>query len=85
MKTPDSLNSFMSILEDKHPQILPLITSKNEYFVELQMPHDDGKTFDQQSTFIKPILKPSVELAIKHTAVTFTEKQEYFKIVVNLR
>lgn len=81
MKTPDSLNSFMSILEDKHPQILPLITSKNEYFVELQMPHDDGKTFDQQSTFIKP----SVELAIKHTAVTFNEKQEYFKIVVNLR
>lgn len=85
MKTPNSLNSFMSILEDKHPQILPLITSKNEYFVELQMPHNDGKTFDQQSTFINPILKPSIELAIKHTMVTFNEKQEYFKIVVNLR
>jgi hypothetical protein len=30
-------------------------------------------------------LKPSIELAIKHTMVTFNEKQEYFKIVVNLR
>lgn len=85
MKTPDSLNSFMSILEDKHPQILPLITSKNEYFVELQMPYDAGKTFDQQSEFINPILKPSVDLAIKNTFVSFNEKQEYFKIVVNLR
>lgn len=85
MKTPDSLNSFMNIVETKHPQILPLITSKNEYCVEIEMPYDDGKTFAEQSEFLNPILTPSADIPVRQSFVSFNEKHECFKILVNLK
>jgi len=84
MKNQNSLNSFLSVVENKHPQILPLITSKNEYFVEIEMPYNQGKTFAEQSEFLNPILTPSQDMPIRQAYVSFNEKQEYFKIVVKL-
>ena len=85
MKTPDSLNSFMNIVKNKHPQVLPLITSKNEYCVEIEIPHDSGKTFAEQSEFLDPLMTPSKDIPVGQTFVSFSEKQECFKIVVNLK
>lgn len=85
MKTPESLNSFMTIVENSHPQILPLIISKNEHFVELEMPCDVSKTFADQTSFLDPILHPNSLMPIKKASVSFNEKQECFKIIVNLK
>lgn len=85
MKTPESLNSFMNIIENSYPQILPLIVKKNEYFVELEMSCDLNKTFDEQTTHLKPILDGQGSLPINKTIVSLNERQECFKIIVNLR
>lgn len=85
MKTSESLNSFMKIVESNHPEILPLIISKNEHFVELEMPCDVSKTFADQTGFLNPKLHPSNLIPVRQSYVSFNEKQEYFKIVVNLK
>lgn len=85
MKTPESLNSFMSMVENNHPEILPLIIEKNEYFVELEMPCNPNKTFAEQTESLSAILQPNTKMPIKHTNVSFNEKHECFKIFVNLK
>jgi hypothetical protein len=85
MKTPESLNSFMSIVENNHPEILPLIIQKNEYFVEFELPCNPSKTFAEQTDVLNPILHPNVSMPIKQTSVSFHEKHECFKIFVNLK
>lgn len=85
MKTNESLNSFIRIVENDYPQILPLITEKNEHFVHLELPCNPSKSFDEQTEFLKPVLEPSLSIPVKYSSVSFSEKQECFKIIVKLR
>ena len=84
MENKQSLNVFMNEIETNYPDILPLIKSKNENSIEIEL-EGGWKTFEEQSRVLNPILNASLKFSIKSTQVSYVEKYNYYKIIVKLR
>ncbi len=84
IKKTNSLDSFMWIVDSQHPEIKPYIISAKGSFVEIHLPFDEGKTWSQNASELDPIFNTNTLFPIKKCSVSFVEKYDFFRVMIEL-
>lgn len=80
----NSLESFLWVADTQHPEIKDYIVSKSERTVELHLPYDHEKTWEQISTSIDPFFLFPCSFPIKRVSVSLGDKSDFYRVVVDL-
>lgn len=83
MKKENSLEKFMSIVEEQFPQIKKYIISKNYHHIVIEDP--DGHSVFGSNKDLFPIFEVPCSLPIKKISITHKEKDCCFIITIDLK
>lgn len=84
-KETSSLESFMWIIDSQYPEMTKFISDKKDNSIEFHIPSEDGKTWTETSEAISPLFSTPNIFPIKKSSVSFNEKYDYYKVLIDLR